>query len=76
MSGDELVLTSPISRRRGSFGDEFLSEYKISASKRAMRKRPAALPIGEQLHMLDALRERTLAIRGRKRPGKPSELTL
>jgi len=40
---------------------------KIFESKRAMRKRLASLPIGEKLRMLDALRERTLAIRGKRR---------
>ena len=36
---------------------------KIHASKRAFRQRLAARPIEEKLSMLDALRERTLAIR-------------
>ena len=36
---------------------------KILASKRAFRQRLAARPIEEKLAMLDALRERTLAIR-------------
>ena len=38
---------------------------KILASKRALRRDLAARPIGEKLRMLDALRERELAIRGR-----------
>jgi hypothetical protein len=37
---------------------------KILASKRALRRNLAARPIGEKLRMLDALRERELAIRG------------
>jgi hypothetical protein len=35
----------------------------VSESKRAFRKRLAQWPIAEKLRMLDALRERTLAIR-------------
>ena len=38
---------------------------KILESKREFRQRLAALPIAEKLAMLDALRERQLAIRGR-----------
>ena len=38
---------------------------KILASKRALRRDLAARPIAEKLRMLDALRERELAIRGR-----------
>ena len=38
---------------------------KILESKRALRRALAARPIGEKLRMLDALRERQLAIRGR-----------
>jgi len=37
---------------------------QILASKQAFRRRLANLPIGEKLRMLDALRERELAIRG------------
>ena len=37
----------------------------ILESKRALRRYLAACPIGEKLRMLDALRERELAIRGR-----------
>ena len=38
---------------------------KILESKREFRQRLAALPVAEKLAMLDALRERQLAIRGR-----------
>lgn len=38
---------------------------KILESKRAFRRELAARPIAEKLRMLDALRERALAIRGR-----------
>ena len=38
---------------------------KILESKRALRRDLAARPIAEKLRMLDALRERELAIRGR-----------
>jgi len=38
---------------------------KILESKRALRRNLAALPIAEKLRLLDALRERELAIRGR-----------
>jgi hypothetical protein len=37
---------------------------KILESKRAFRRRLAARPIAEKLAMLDALRQRQLAIRG------------
>ncbi|MCX7723232.1 MAG: hypothetical protein N2379_09290 [Verrucomicrobiae bacterium] len=40
---------------------------KISESKRALRRRLASLPIKEKLAMLDALRERTLALRRARR---------
>lgn len=39
---------------------------KILESKRAFRRDLASRPIAEKLRMLDALRERELAIRGRK----------
>ena len=39
---------------------------KIIESKRALRRNLAALPVAEKLRMLDALRERELAIRGRE----------
>lgn len=35
---------------------------KIVESKRAVRRKLAALPVAEKLRLLDALRERTLAI--------------
>ena len=38
---------------------------EILESKRALRRNLAARPIAEKLRMLDALRERELAIRGR-----------
>lgn len=38
---------------------------KILESKRAFRRDLAARPVGEKLRMLDALRERELAIRNR-----------
>jgi hypothetical protein len=37
---------------------------KILESKRALRRQLAARPVAEKLRMLDALRERELAIRG------------
>jgi hypothetical protein len=42
---------------------------RISESKREFRRRLAARPIAEKLRLLDALRERTLAIR---QPVKPA----
>lgn len=41
---------------------------KILESKRALRRDLAARPLAEKLRMLDALRERELAIRGRRGP--------
>lgn len=38
---------------------------KILESKRALRRNLAARPVAEKLRLLDALRERELAIRGR-----------
>ena len=38
---------------------------KMLASKRTLRRNLAARPVAEKLRMLDALRERELAIRGR-----------
>ncbi len=38
---------------------------KIIESKLALRRQLAARPVAEKLRMLDALRERELAIRGR-----------
>ena len=37
---------------------------KIIEGKRVLRRKLAALPVAEQLRMLDALREREFAIRG------------
>jgi len=45
---------------------------KIFDGKRALRRELAALPVAEKLRMLDALRERELAIRGQT---VPAELT-
>ena len=42
---------------------------KILKSKRAYRRQLAARPVAEKLAMLDALRERELAIR---QPGRPA----
>ena len=42
---------------------------KILESKRALRRNLAARPVAEKLRLLDALRERELAIRGRAVPG-------
>ena len=42
--------------------------HKILASKRALRRNLAARPIGEKLRLLDALREREIAIRGHSVP--------
>ncbi len=44
---------------------------KILESKRAMRRNLAALPLVEKLRMLDAMRERELAIRGGSVPSGP-----
>ena len=46
---------------------------RIIESKRALRRKLAGMPIGDKLRMLDALRERTLAIRSAKR--KPASRT-
>jgi hypothetical protein len=43
---------------------------RILESKRAYRRRLASLPIGQKLQMLDALRERHLAIRRSSSPSK------
>lgn len=42
---------------------------KIVKAKRAFRRRQAALPIAEKLRLLDALRERALAIAAARRRG-------
>lgn len=48
---------------------------RILESKRAHRQHLASRPIGEKLRMLDALRERELAIRGRAITGdSPSSM--
>jgi hypothetical protein len=39
---------------------------KIEASKKAERARLAALPIGEKLHLLEAMRRRAEAIKSSK----------
>jgi hypothetical protein len=43
-----------------------LDPQKILESKRALRRSLAARPVAEKLRMLDALREREVAIRGRR----------
>jgi hypothetical protein len=40
---------------------------KIAASKQAMRRKLAALPVPEKLRLLDALRERSLALAAARR---------
>ena len=40
---------------------------RMLESKRAFRRELAARPVAEKLRLLDALRERELAIRGHKR---------
>jgi hypothetical protein len=45
----------------------------ILESKRTFRRRAAARPLAEKLRMLDALRERTLAIRRSTNPGPAKE---
>ena len=47
---------------------------KIIESKRVLRRKLAALPVSEKLRMLDALREREHAIRGRTVQSDPSGL--
>jgi hypothetical protein len=47
---------------------------KILESKRALRRSLAARPMAEKLRMLDALRERELAIRGNAIQPAPSVL--
>lgn len=46
---------------------------RVADSKRALRKRLAALPFDEKLRMLDVLRERLLAIRA-ARPRPPDHV--
>ena len=40
--------------------------HAILESKRALRRQLAARPVAEKLRLLDAMRERELAIRGRR----------
>ena len=47
---------------------------KMLESKRALRRQLAARPVAEKLRMLDALRERELAMRGRVAHPDPSTL--
>ena len=49
---------------------------RILESKRALRQRLAARPVGEKLRMLDAMRERALAIRGAFPPTTGESATL
>jgi hypothetical protein len=44
---------------------------KLLESKRALRQNLAALPIEEKLCLLDALRERELALRSDRAPVRP-----
>ena len=48
---------------------------KILESKRALRSKLAGRPVAEKLRMLDSLRERELAIRGRER-GRKEEVRM
>jgi len=48
----------------------------ILESKRTFRRRAAARPIAEKLRMLDALRERTLAIRRASNSGPTEKLVV
>ena len=47
---------------------------KIIESKLALRRQLAARPVAEKLRMLDAMRERELAIRGRAAHPDPDSL--
>jgi hypothetical protein len=47
---------------------------KILQSKREFRRRLAAKPIEEKLAMLDALRARTIALRGSRAEPQPATL--
>jgi hypothetical protein len=49
-----------------------LELQRILESKRALRRKFAAWPIAEKLRMLDALRERELAIRRNSAPPEPN----
>jgi len=44
---------------------------KVHESKRALRRNLAARPVAEKLRLLDALRERELALRPGRAPGQP-----
>ena len=46
---------------------------KVLQSKRKFRRQLAARPIAEKLAMLDALRERALALRGARTTGTQDE---
>ena len=48
-----------------------LDWQKVLESKRALRRNLAARPIAEKLRLLDALRERELAIRSGRAPVSP-----
>ncbi len=48
-----------------------LDWQKVFESKRALRRSLAARPIAEKLRLLDALRERELAIRSGRAPTPP-----
>lgn len=48
-----------------------LDWQKVLESKRALRQKLAALPIAEKLRLLDALRERELALRSGRAPVPP-----
>jgi hypothetical protein len=49
---------------------------RMLESKRVQRERMAALPIGDKLRVLDALRERSVAIRRTKLSSCPPEAVL
>lgn len=49
---------------------------RIGENKRAFRKQLAARPLAEKLRMLDALRERTLAIRHASNSDSTNKVTV
>jgi len=51
-----------------------LDLQKLLESKRALRRNLAARPVAEKLRLLDALRQRELAIRGHPGRSKSSAL--
>lgn len=53
-----------------------LDMQKIMESKRTMRSRLAARPVGEKLRLLDALRERELVLRGAAIPSSSATAAL